>query len=358
MRTTFIAALVATSALVPLTAQAATVTTTLNYAANNVGLDGGSAIGFNAFTRADVGIANLRFGAEASGGNVDASASISFGTTFEESVELENAGNFSVGLALNSVNFEYDAFTGAEAGAFVDFKPFFGINPDEFRVIGDDYRLDTDAERAGFGSTGDQRANQRLAGVGPNISFGLGFRAEVNVQASQTTSFAVTDFQGRIVAEHESGAVRFADFSLETDPLNQLDLALAGDWTLGLENLALLNSFDSSSGIAAGYELGLAFGEVGGGCGDYSDDNDNENSFIPPRACVGDTGASGTTAQLSLFDPDAFEIDWGNKAVSRLGSVNVLAAPSVVPLPAGMPLLLAGFAGFAALRRFKDRKAA
>lgn len=357
MKYVYSAAAIAASVLAPGFAYAATVNTSLSYQANNVGLDGGNAVGFNAFTTADVGIATLRFGAAASGGDVDASASISIGTTFDNSVDLADAGSFDVSVGLNSLNFDYDAFTGAEAGAFVDFKPFFGIDPDAFRVIGDDYTLETDASKAGFGSTGEQRANQRLAGVGPNLSFGLGFRAEVNLQASQTTSFAVTDFQGRIVAEHESGAVRFADFSLLNDPLKELDLALAGDWTLGLENLALRNSFDSSTGIAAGYELGLAFGEVGGGCGDYSDDNDNETSFIPPRACVGDTGVSGTTPQLTLFDPDAFEINWGSQAVSRLGSVNVFASPTAVPLPAGLPLLAVGLMGFAVLRRRQNSSA-
>jgi hypothetical protein len=358
MKPFVLAAFAATSVLLPAITSAATINTSLTYERNNTGLDGGSSVGFNRFTTADVGIATLRFGAEASGGDVDAKGTIGFSTTFADTVSFGESANVSVALGLNSLSFNYSAFTGAEAGAFVNFKSFAGVDLSEFRVIGDDYRLDTSGSRNSFGSTGNNRDTEAIAGVGPDVSFGLGVRARVSLNASQTTSFAVTDFQGTLQATHESGVTRTTTFSLLGSPLRNLDLSLAGEWTLGLENLGLRNSFDSATGISSGYELGLAAGELFGGCGDYSDDDDNAGFLDLPAACLADTGVSGDTAQLNLLNPSPFEINWGRKSVS-LGSLSVLAEivdpVTPVPLPAGMPLLLAGLAGFAGLRRLKQR---
>ena len=259
-------------------------------------------------------------------------------------------------MGLNSLRFGYNAFTGADAGAFVNFDPFLGFNPPEFRVVGDDYRLDTSGSRSSFGSTGTDRATRELVGVGPDVSLGLAVRAEVTLDASQTTSLEVSDLTGVLVAVHSSGVFRLADFGLVGDTFNLLDLSLVGDWSLDLVDVRLRNSFDSSTGISAGYELGLAFGEAFGGCGDYSIDSDNENSLVPPRACVGDTGVSGDTAQLNLLNPAPFELDWGSRFAS-LGTISVLAdpvdPPSAVPLPAGAYLLIGGLGLLGGLRRKK-----
>lgn len=336
------AALLATAAIVPAATFAATVNTALIYERNNVGLDGGNPVGFDKFTNVDVGIARLRFGAKASGGDVDADGAINFSTTFDDNVALAAASSVSVSMSLNSLNFGYDAFTGADAGAFVDFNPFAGVNLREFRVIGDAYVLETDDRRNGFGSTGTERSTQRLTGVGPNASLGLGIRAEVTLDASQTTSFSVDNLEGTLMATHTSGAIRSEDFALLGDATSILDLGLEGEWTLQLFDVALRNSFDSATGISAGYEIGVAAGEILGGCGDYSTDSDNAGFFDLPAACLADAGVSGDTSQLSLLNPSPFEILWGTKSVS-LGSINVLGDPTPVPvpLPAGLPLLLA-----------------
>ena len=83
----------------------------LNYARNNVALGGGTSVGFDRFTTVDVGIANLRFGAAASSGDVDASASIGFSTNFADSVALADAGGVTVSMGLNNLSFGYDTFT-------------------------------------------------------------------------------------------------------------------------------------------------------------------------------------------------------------------------------------------------------
>lgn len=347
------AILLATVAVVPGAMYAATVNSVLSYEKNNVGLDGGSAVGFDKFTSADLGIAKLRFGAKASGGEVDAEASIGFSTTFANSVVLDDAGSVSVDLNLNSLSFGYEAFTGAEAGAFVDFDSFSGINLPEFAIVGDGFTLNTSASKNSFGNTGIKRDTEKIAGVGPSVSLGLGIRAEVTLDASQSTSFSVSDLQGNLLATHSSGATQMQSFSLLTDPTKMLDLSLEGDWSLQLQDVFLVNSFDSSTGLSAGYELGLAFGEVFGGCGDYSIDSDNENSFVPPRACVADTGVSGDTSELSLINPSPFSIAWGSKTVN-LGSISVFAAPAVVPLPAGMPLLIAALGILRLVKRRKE----
>lgn len=364
MKRSSIVGLLAATALVPVFAQASTVTTNLLYSADNIGLDGGSPAGFNAFTTTDIGVAKLRFGARASSGEVDADASISFSTHFERDVDLANASTYSVDFGLNGLSFGYDAFTGAEAGAFVDFDPIFGVNPGEFRVIGDDYTLETSDSRTGFGSTGNERALSEIAGVGPDLNLvAIATRAVVTLDASKTTSMSVSDLQGNLVAVHESGAVVSDPFALNAGP-QTLDLSLAGEWSLQLRSVALRNQFNSATGISAGYEIGIATGETFGGCGDYSTDDDNENTFIPPSSCIGDAGNSGNTSQLSLLDPAPFEIDWGRKFVD-LGTVTVRAAPpppgpgpEVVPLPAGLPLILTGLLGFVGLRRMQRRASA
>jgi hypothetical protein len=166
---------------------------------------------------------------------------------------------------------------------------------------------------------------------------------------------SVNDFQGTILATHESGVMRTSSFSLRNDPLKMLDLSLAGEWKLDLLNLDLLNSFDSATGLAAGYELGLAFGELFGGCGDYSTDDDNAGFLDLPAVCGADTGVSDVTSQLNLLDPKPFMLDWGKRDAS-LGRVTV-NAPQIeaVPLPAGLPLLGAGLLAFAGLRRAQKR---
>jgi hypothetical protein len=352
MKRSAITGLLAASALVPAFAHATTVTTELIYSARNVGLNGGRPLGFNAFTATDLVIANLRFGASASSGDVDASASIRFSSHFDRTVALADASNYRVDFGLERLNFGYSASTGAEAGAFVDFKSFAGINPPEITVIGDSYTLDTSDSRSGFGSTGNARATTDIAGVGPDVAFGLNLRAEVTLDASKTTSFAVSELTGLIQATHESGVVATGVFDLAANASETLNLGLAGAWSLDLLNVDLANSFDSSTGISAGYEIGIGFGVS---CGDLSDPDDN---FL----CE-DAGVSGDTAQLSLSDPAPFEINWGQRFVS-LGTIDVSAPPpptpdpAVIPLPAGLPLILSALLGFFGLRVARSRMAA
>lgn len=348
MKSSFFAATLAASIVVPSLSYAATVSSVLNYSRDNVGLDGGNSLSFNKFTSVDLGIATLRFGAAASGGDVDASANIGFSTSFSDSVDLADADQVALSMSLNNLNFDYSTYMGAEAGAFVNFKSFLGINLPEFTVIGDDYSLSTSDSRSGFGSTGTERATRKITGVGPDASLGLAVRAEVTLDASQETSFSVSALQGTIVATHEGGTIVTNAFSMVNGADSLLDLSREGNWTLELIDVALRNSFDSATGLSAGYELGLALEApfFGGSCGDFSRDDDNE------FGCGGDTGVSGDTSQLSLINPSPFEIAWGTKSVS-LGTISVVAPIAPVPLPAGAPLLLGGvlvMAGFRAAR--------
>lgn len=346
-----IAVLLTATALSPFAAHASTVTTTFNYSANNVGLDDGTATTFNRFTTVDVGIANLRFGAAGSTGDVDATGRVTLNSTFERNVSFADSRSVAVKMVAESLRYEFDTFMGAEAGAFVNFKafntPFGDVNPPEIAVIGgDDYSIRTDGAGTRFNTTTRERGTAEIAGVGPDGGFGAFLTARVSLNASQSNAMRVNGVDANLVAVHESGARVSSFLSFSDDIMKDLDLSLAGEWTLGLENTRLRNSFNSSSGISAGYNLGIGVGLI---CGDLSDDDDN-------TLCL-DSGTSGDTDQLTLINPPAFEIDWGSFD-RMLGTITVAAAPVVVapvPLPAGLPLMALGL-GALGLARARSKR--
>jgi hypothetical protein len=152
------------------------VNTLLNYSVANVGIDCCSALDLNDVTTLNLCIAAPR--RRGSGGKVDAFGNFSFVTTFNDSIALADASFVSLQMSFNSLSFGYEALTGAEAGPIVNFNSSAEINPPEFRVISEDYRLDTGNGRTDFGSTGENRTTRELVGVGPNASLGpVGLRA-------------------------------------------------------------------------------------------------------------------------------------------------------------------------------------
>jgi len=133
-----------------------------------------------------------------------------------------------------------------------------------------------------------------------------------------------------------------------------------------------VNNATVAKGFAAGDEIDENAGSFGGGSLLYVNGSGGSNGIL---AGAGSTGYLGFQILSSdnygaddgyyfLDTPDAqygyFEVSRGSVVLgsfglqSTIGAAAIIPDPSVVPLPAGMPLLLAGLGGFAALRRRKN----
>ena len=330
-------------ASLPGAVSAATQTAALSFAKNNTGLGGGASFGFNQSTTFDAGIAVVDFGASANSGDVDASANVNLSATYDDTIDLADAGNTVIDLQLTGSSFSFATFVGATAGAGVNFGSFIGINPPRLAVIDKGYDLTTSGTGNGLGNTVSDTGNTDIIGAGVNTP-GLIVQSEVTLDASKESSFRLDELEGIVRATHMSGVTRTGAFDIVStmDSVN-LDLSLAGSWNLDLVGVALRNTFDTALGLAASLRLGVG---AGSGCGDLSKDSDN--GFF----CLFDEGVTETTPQLDLADPAAFEIDFGTKSAS-IGGLTVVAPPPppAIPVPASLPLLAAGIGGLALWRR-------
>lgn len=344
----------------PAMAQAITVDTTFSYAKNGTGLYGLGAVGFNKSATLDVGVATLGFGASASTGSVDASATAQVQATFDNSIALSAATNATVDVSLNNLSYGFDTLMGARAYASVDFKPIhvtvplapdINIDPAPFDIIGANYALSASNSRSGgLGTSTTGTDSLPVAGDGVPSIPGITPVAQVTLDARQSSTLTMNDLVGVIRATHVGdGAVVFDSFSLLSDPLASLNLGLAGDWNLDYMGVMLDNTFKSTFGLGATATIGFS---VGLGCGDPSTNSDNG------IACIYDAGASASSPTLNLLSANPFAIDWGSKTAS-LGTINVYDdSVATVPLPAGLVLLLTGLGGLAGLGRTSRRRTA
>jgi hypothetical protein len=222
---------------------------------------------------------------------------------FAPALDVVAARGATVRLSSQGVRGSLDATLDARAtGAFtfvpistgVPGVPTLTIPP--VPAFGEAFRLQTSATSFGaaaaFGDTIEASAGVRFAGVGtpqlPAFPLSLGFGGRVGGNFDLDTAFSAEGLAGFLTATHETGATVAAPFPLDgADLLTRLDLSLEGRWSLGLLDVALLNTFESGLTIAPFGEAFWRVGDCGGGV---------------LRICVarGSTSLSGPASGLGL----------------------------------------------------------
>lgn len=334
----FNSTILATALVIPIQGQAASISADLSFSASDdLFVNGG---GFDESANINLGFATVDFGARASTGNVNADVEAKITANYKERLQKSESGAAEVDLSASNVRSAFDTFVGATAGVGVNFGRIdFGpinVNPPRISIGEVGYGIETEGSRNGFGAVSDT-GNEPITGFGVPTIPGVSVQAEVTLDGSQQSELSVDDIFGIVRATHSSGAIFTDAFSILSDARSVLDLSMNGVWDLELVGIGIANTWDSALGLAASGRLGFA---VGFNCGNF--DEDGDNGF----GCVYDTGAKITSPQLSLINPDPFALDFGFKTVN-LGQVEV------VPLPAGLGLLLSGLGvfGYASRRR-------
>lgn len=189
----------------------------------------------------------------------------------------------------------------------------------------------TAGETAAYGDTLRASSGVRFTGVGvpllpPAFPLSLAFGGRVGGNFDLDTAYRADGLTGFVLATHESGATASTPFTLDgADLLTQLDLSLEGRWTLGLADVALMNTFESGLTIRP-------FGEASWRVGDC---RGNVGSVCVTR---GSTSLDGPTSGLGL---SSFSIAYPTASVI-LGEINVLGLSAPPPsngpgLPGGLP---------------------
>ncbi|MGY6697763.1 MAG: hypothetical protein ACXIUW_17295 [Roseinatronobacter sp.] len=198
------------------------------------------------------------------------------------------------------------------------------------------FRLETNPRTTGgtaaYGETLRSSSGVRFDGLGlpqlpPAFPLSVAFGGRVGGNFDLDTSYRADALSGFVLATHESGATASTPFTLDgADLLTQLDLSLEGRWTLGLADVALMNTFESGLTIRpfgqASWRVGACRGRVGSVC-----------------VTRGSTSLDGPTSGLGL---SSFSIAYPTASVI-LGEINVLGLSA--PPPSGGPGLPGGFPG-------------
>lgn len=317
-------------------AGAASVTKDLSFS-KTTGLFGGSSsgFGFSAKGSQDIGIGTLYYDAGANSGTVTAANNSEITANYDEVLSFGDAADAKINLSLAGADDEIvipSPFNGLPplvipvpnssfstefgAGVEVGVKNLFGLT--DWAFIDEGARLN--AAGASFGNfalsmTGTDR--DQLTGVGPDL---LVVSLTANADVKQTSTLTYGNLIGKVQATHSSGETRTASFDFASNTMLGLDLQLAGDWDLDLIGVDIMNTFSSRFSLIVRGEA-CAFGQ----CGDLD------------------------IAEVTFANISPFTIDFSAKNLD-IGGIKVLAAPTAVPLPAGMPLILLGLGTLAALR--------
>ena len=311
---------------------ASTYSTFLSYSASQSLFGGASTFSLGTSGTVNLGLGSLDYDIGVSSGTVDASVRAALSADFSRNVALADASSTSFKLNLDAPS----------TGSGLSFRTSFGagvevnaslFNTFDFNLIDEGARLDLSETNTSFlgrrqnpfGDSISDTENDSLVGVGPDNIF-LTLNATGNVE--QTSTLDVDGLTGILRATHSSGVVRQASFDFTDMTTLNLDLSLDGTWDLSILNAGVDNSFSSEFDFFVRGAAG-AFGQT----------------------------LSLDTPRIGFADVNPFALNFGTLNRS-LGSI-VVTAPvveppvDVVPLPAGMPLLLAGVGGFALLRRRK-----
>lgn len=173
-----------------------------------------------------------------------------------------------------------------------------------------------------FGETVAADDAERIAQAGRIYRdpwLGTRWGARATVDAVQESELVFGDLLGTVHATHEDGTLVTRSFAFDEAESVLLDLQRQGLWQLALSGLTVEGDFASEFGI-----------EIGG------------------RACV--VVCAGISSGFIPIGSSSFDLDFSQAALT-LATVRVLPEGQVVPLPAGLPLLVGALGSLALVRR-------
>jgi len=328
------------------TAFAKTITADFSVANQSLFGSGGTAA-FNGSVGVGSNSSTFQFKAAtgASSGTVSSNAQVVVESDFATSQDI---GTGTVKLSFGGAKASFNTALGAfiDVGATVR-TPTLGPIPSAsipITLLDEDYQLNASASDVtyGLGQTISGSDSVDLPGVGA----GVGITVSANPNVDQESELKIEGLDATLLAVNQTtGTMLSQSFFFDGGMLGiDFDFDEAGVWDLSLANLELDSMFDSVFGLSATFAGGVS---VGAGCGNPATNSDN--GFF----CAFDEGLSATTPTVNLLSTSPFSLDYNTIASIGLGSITVNAAPSAVPLPASLPLLVGAFGllGWGARRR-------
>ncbi|MEM9248817.1 MAG: VPLPA-CTERM sorting domain-containing protein [Pseudomonadota bacterium] len=192
------------------------------------------------------------------------------------------------------------------------------------------------------------RAKQRF--TAPNDEIGVGI-------VQDSSGNYLFDSTGQVVPADRS--VWNYDWSINTDTadgsMTLADYAFLIEVDFDASAAEDMRGYDPLSALSTGYYLGTNASPEGGAAFDSGGD-DAFDAFNVAQNSVNmgfigaPLGAGQYRVALSVFDIDSDDL-----IATTSINVYVDTDPAVIPLPATLPILLAGLAGFGALRRLQRR---
>lgn len=311
-------------------------------------------------THYDLGFAEVDLHATIQGGLAAASAEAEIHARHASRLSFDEARHAGVLLEARSLSGALGLSSEVTLSATVDFHPVL--------TLGDPLPYAVDPVRLGTFDTGNSGTAGSALALATDYFWlddfavpvgGLQARTEISGLLQQTGFLTFKGLRGDVVATHESGAMRRADFSMAQGEsvFGALDLSLPGAWTLALEDVTV-----TTDPLRAELRLMLTESALGygvpvqglpqpGSCGDFGSDADNT---FPP--VLGLALPSCRLDEESPFPGGGARLDFALMPLSLgvrradLGALTV-APPTPVPLPPTLPLFGAAALGLGLLAR-------
>ena len=283
------------------------------------------------------GIAEVHYDAQASSGTVEADLRTRLQAIHPDTLSFGHAASTPVNLSLERefINLpgplapfalplgiaSFQTAFGADANVSVELFSAADVNLVGIGGIVETSATSVPAHDEPFNEQFSDSGEARIASKGAIECFlGVCGGAEVSVYLSQQSTLSFGDLVGTVEARHEDGTLVTQDFALDQSVDLFMNLQREGLWTLSLSSITVDNAeFSSDFGFRIGGEACAVF------CADIK---------------------SGV---LSFGSADV-GLDFSERSMD-LATILVTPEQFVVPVPAGLPLLLSGFGALAIVRR-------
>jgi hypothetical protein len=237
----------------------------------------------------------------ASSGSVAVNVSGTLQANYDDRLSAPGTRSIAVGFTPTAGSFSTALGVSADLTGYVDRIPF-GSRWD-FCFSCQDWSLDTGSSATpGFGVTRSGSDSFSVAGVGP--SFGSIASAQANINATQTSRFRLDELTGLLAYENQTtGTSGVAALALAAGTsFLDVDLSEPGIWDFGFLDLALDNTFSSTTGASLTFDIDV-FGVI-------------EESW--------------RFAGIDLLDTGGFALDLGKRSIATAFSINVIPEPGTV----------------------------